>query len=110
MFTEYPIRVGLVVEAARLLREKAQKDVAREATEFGYKMVQSTVAAVEGGHAQSMENLKAIAQVLKIDLWAILRIADALPEGCSESPATKIKSLGKAIAACEEHLAGAEQH
>lgn len=108
MFGEYPIRVALVVEAARLLREKSQKDVARESTELGYKMVQSTVAAVEGGHAQTTENLKAIAQVLKIDLWVILRIADALPEGCSESPARKVKSLAKAIELLEAHLQDAQ--
>lgn len=107
MSKEYSLRVGLVVEAARLLREKRQSDVVRETTERGMKMVQSTVAAVEGGQAQTIENLWKISCVLEIDLWVILRIATALPEHCTESPAGRAKALGTAIQELED-LHGAQ--
>lgn len=99
MSEDYRRRVGLVFEAARLVRGKRQNEVGK----------QSSVSTIESGHTGSLDGLLAVSGALEIELWVILRIVAALPERCCENPATRIKALGAAIGHLEEHLRDAQQ-
>lgn len=94
MLTDYQRRIGLVVQAARLVRGKTQSETGK----------QSSVSAIEGGHTRSLEMLLDISRALGFEPWVLLRIAAALPEGCSVSPVGRAKALGVAIAQLEEFL------